>query len=129
MLARINDNVYKIDLPCEYNISATFNVSDLSLFDFDSDSKTNPLEEGANNVSTTMVHCKRNGTKDELATPNGLVTRSRVKKFKEALQSYIGRIVDGMESQETMRTNGIISNQMGLNLQQDSNSCLINYFK
>ena len=80
-------------------------------------------------VSTTMVHCKRNGTKDELAMPNGPVTRSRVKKFKEALQSYMGRIVDGMESQETMTTNGIISNQMGLNLQEDSNSCLINYFK
>ena len=41
----------------------------------------------------------------------------------------MGRIVDGMESQETIRTNGIISNQMGLNLQEDSNYCLINYFK
>ena len=36
-------------------------------------------------VSTTMVHYKRNGTKDELAMSNGPVTRSRVKKFKEAL--------------------------------------------
>ena len=76
-----------------------------------------------------MVHYKRNGTKGKLAMSNRPVARSGVKKFKEALQSYMGRIVDGMESQETMRTNGIISNQMGLNLQEDSNSCLINYFK
>jgi hypothetical protein len=30
VLARINNNAYKLDLPGEYNISATFNVYDLS---------------------------------------------------------------------------------------------------
>ena len=32
----------------EYNISATFNVSDLSHFDVGDDSRTNPLEERGN---------------------------------------------------------------------------------
>ena len=31
VLERINDNAYKLDLPGEYNISATFNVFDLLL--------------------------------------------------------------------------------------------------
>ena len=46
VLERIGDNAYKLDLPGEYQVSATFNVSDLSPFDFDEgDSRTNPFEE------------------------------------------------------------------------------------
>ncbi|KAH9680244.1 hypothetical protein KPL71_026482 [Citrus sinensis] len=37
VVARINDNAYKLDLPGEYNVSATFNVSDLSPFDVELD--------------------------------------------------------------------------------------------
>jgi hypothetical protein len=39
VLERINDNAYKIDLPGEYGVSATFNVADLTLFDTDFDSR------------------------------------------------------------------------------------------
>ena len=35
VLAKINDNAYKIDLLGEYNVSNTFNVFDLSLYDAD----------------------------------------------------------------------------------------------
>ena len=48
VLERINDNAYKIDLPGAYNVSATFNVSDLSPFDVGSKSRTNLFEEGGN---------------------------------------------------------------------------------
>src|SRR5215813_9200659 len=43
ILEKINDNAYKVDLPGEYYVSPTFNVSDLSLYD--ADSRTNPFEE------------------------------------------------------------------------------------
>ncbi|XP_051152721.1 uncharacterized protein LOC127266509 [Andrographis paniculata] len=33
VLERINDNAYKLELPSEYQVHATFNVSDLNLFD------------------------------------------------------------------------------------------------
>ena len=49
MLQRINNNAYKIDLPGEYNVSATFNVTDLSPFEFEDydqvDSRTNHFQE------------------------------------------------------------------------------------
>ena len=46
VLVRINNNAYKLDLPSEYNISVTFNVSDLSPFNVGNDSRTNPLKRG-----------------------------------------------------------------------------------
>ncbi|KAH9734748.1 Endonuclease [Citrus sinensis] len=48
VVARINDNAYKLDLPGEYNVSATFNVSDLSPFDVREDLRMNPFEERGN---------------------------------------------------------------------------------
>ena len=33
VLEQINDNAYNLNLPSEYNISASFNVSNLSPFD------------------------------------------------------------------------------------------------
>lgn len=35
VVARVNRNAYKLDLPREYSISATFNVFDFSPFEFD----------------------------------------------------------------------------------------------
>jgi hypothetical protein len=32
VVERINDNAYKLDLPGEYGVSASFNVADLSPF-------------------------------------------------------------------------------------------------
>jgi hypothetical protein len=45
ILEGINDNAYKVDLLGEYGVSATFNISDLTLFDVGDDSMLNPLEE------------------------------------------------------------------------------------
>ena len=56
VLARINDNVYKLNLPSEYNINATFNISDLSPFDVGDDLKMNPFEKRGNNNSNLNRH-------------------------------------------------------------------------
>ena len=85
VLERINDNVYKLDLPGEYNISATFNVSDLSPFDVGDDSRTNPFEERGNDE-----HHK--AFKDPLHDPVGPITKARSKRIKEALNGLIQEI-------------------------------------
>ena len=82
VLERINDNAYKLDLPGEYNISATFNVSDLSPFDVGDDSRTNPFEEKGNDENHKAF-------KNPLYVPIGPITKARSKKIKEALNGLI----------------------------------------
>ena len=81
VLERINDNAYKINLPDDYGVSATFNVSDLSPFDFDEvdDSRMNLYEEGGNDAN--QVSIKHN----DFLKFNGPTTRVRAKKFKDTL--------------------------------------------
>jgi hypothetical protein len=43
ILEKINDNAYKVDLPGEYNVSATFNVSNISPYDAGDDLRSNPF--------------------------------------------------------------------------------------
>ena len=65
-----------MDLPGEYGVSVTFNVSDLSLFDVGDDSRLNPFKERGDDAIQP--------SKDPLEVPVGPITRLRAKKFKEA---------------------------------------------
>jgi len=73
-----------VDLSGEYNVSATFNVSDLSPYDAGDDSRLNPFKERGNDGS----HGRPN-LKDPLQVPDGPITRSRAKKIKEAMQGLV----------------------------------------
>ena len=44
----INDNAYKLDFPSKYNVSSTFNVTDLSPFDVGDDLRTNYFQDEGN---------------------------------------------------------------------------------
>ena len=82
VLETINDNSYKLDLPCEYNISATFDVSNLSPSDVGDDSRMNPFEERGNDENQQTF-------KDPLHVPVGPITRAKSKKIKEAFNGLI----------------------------------------
>jgi hypothetical protein len=83
VLERINDNAYKLDLPGEYNVSATFNVTDLSHFDVGGDLRANPFQEEGNDGDQGTT------SKDFIQVPIGPVTRARAKKFKDVLNGLI----------------------------------------
>ncbi|KAI4313074.1 hypothetical protein MLD38_037849 [Melastoma candidum] len=55
IVERINDNAYKIDLPGDYGVSATFNVQDLMPFvedDDDESLRTNSFQQGEDDTKT-----------------------------------------------------------------------------
>ena len=98
VIERINDNAYKLDLPGEYNVSASFNVSDLSPFDVGDDLRTNPFQEGGNDEN------KGAAPRDPLHVPVGPITRARAKRFKEALNGLI---------QDTWADSELLKSKMG----------------
>jgi len=109
VLERINDNAYKIDLPGEYNVSSTSNVSDLFLFYVkgESDLRTNPSQEGENDGDVTMSK-----DKDPLEELGGPMTRSRAKKAKEALQQVLSILFEykpKLEGENTKVENCIVA--------------------
>ncbi|XP_065871915.1 uncharacterized protein [Euphorbia lathyris] len=91
VLERVNDNAYKIDLPGEYNVSATFNVTDLSFYDAESDSRPNPLEEGGSDITRGK---NMDSYTEQICLPDGPVTRARAKQFEEELQTYVVQMLD-----------------------------------
>jgi hypothetical protein len=78
----INDNIYKMDLPSEYSVSAKFNVSDLSLFDVDDDLKMNSFKERGNDAIQATP-------RDLLEVPVGLETRLKATRFKKTFNGLL----------------------------------------
>ena len=83
VLERINDNAYKLDLPGKYDVSATFNVTDLSPFDVGDDLRVNPFQEEGNDGDQGTA------SKDLIQVPIGPVMRAQAKKFKYVLNGLI----------------------------------------
>jgi len=81
ILERINDNAYKVDILGEYVVSATFNYSNLPLFDVGDDYWMNYFEERGDMVKTTP-----NDSLEVLIRP---IIRSRAKKLKDTINGLI----------------------------------------
>jgi hypothetical protein len=105
VVSKINDNAYKLDLPGTYNISATFNVSDLSPFIVGPDSRTNPFQEGEDDTildasilepELNQLELEAEPSSGELAQPTssppkhhlevqGPLTRTRLKQLQDTV--------------------------------------------
>ena len=97
-MARVNYNAYKLDLPSKYNVSATFNVSDLLLFNFKGgDSRANPFEEGGSDAHG-QTDTKSNS--NPLNYDGRLITRSRAKRMKDVTKEIVQRTLEPLGQKE-----------------------------
>lgn len=101
VIAKVNDNAYKLDLPGEFNVSATFNVSDLSPYVGELDSRTNPLEEEGNDGDTPKLFYK-DKKMDPLIIQSGPITRARAKKIKESMLLLVAEIKAQFQDHSTL---------------------------
>ena len=85
VLQRINENAYKLELPREYNVSATFNVANLIPFlgEDNPDLRINPCQVEGTDVCT-----------DPVRVLLGPVTLAWAKRFKESLQALVRSVQD-----------------------------------
>nr|XP_027071864.1 uncharacterized protein LOC113696686 [Coffea arabica] len=103
VLEHINDNAYKLDLPGEYGVSATFNVSDLAPFDADEafDLRANPSQEEGNDSIIVRGHANNDssdrGAEDRVQAPNRPITRARAKRLHEQFNVLVQAIHKSFE--------------------------------
>ncbi|KAL4282950.1 hypothetical protein GQ457_16G018720 [Hibiscus cannabinus] len=90
IVEKVNDNAYKLDLPGEYTVSATFNISDLTPFYDSTDLRSNPFQERGDDVSTSAPA----PIVDPEVLPQGPITRSKATQFREALSLICANLPD-----------------------------------
>jgi translation initiation factor IF-1 len=81
VLEKINDNVYKLELPPEFGVSFTFNISDLKPYLGEKDeleSRTTPIQEGEDDEDISPLH-----------TMQGPITRAHTRQLDLQVRSNL----------------------------------------
>ena len=96
VVERINDNAYKLDLPGEYGVHATFNVADLNPFyaDDELDLGTNCFQEEGSDERTKGVKVEEKSSDQVVQIPSYPITSARAKELRESLQTLVCTIQD-----------------------------------
>jgi hypothetical protein len=96
ILAKINDNAYKLELPPEFRVSLSFNISDLRPYFREEDempSSTTSMQEGEDdddiNTSATII------PSIEILGP---ITRSRAQQLNHQVNSFLCSSAYNIES-------------------------------
>jgi hypothetical protein len=101
VLAKINDNAYKIDLPPSYGVSNTFNVPDLLPYTSEdtSESRTTPFQGEEDDMTMPLSNIlqppnqatstQEQPTSSPTQVFDGPITRSRAKKLQQEVHTLL----------------------------------------
>jgi hypothetical protein len=109
ILVKINDNAYKLELPPEFRVSPSFNISDLRPYSVEEDempSRTTSMQEGKDdediNTSATII------PSIEIVGP---ITRSRAQQLNHQVNSFLCSSTYNIESRLLSNNLIILRNQ------------------
>jgi hypothetical protein len=97
ILEKINDNAYKLELPPEFGISPTFNISDLKPYLGEEDeleSRTTPLQEGEDDEDITPMDTNNTPQVDI----QGPITCARARQLNLQVISFLRNYSYAFES-------------------------------
>jgi hypothetical protein len=88
ILAKINGNAYKLELPPEFGVSPTFNIAYLRPYMGEEDefeSRMNPLQEREDDEDITTTHINNNPP----LSIEGPITRARARQLNLEVSSFL----------------------------------------
>jgi hypothetical protein len=110
ILKKINDNAYKLELPPEFRISPTFNISDLKSYLGEEDeleSGTTPLQEGEDDEDITPMNTNNTLQVDI----QGPITRAHARQLNLQVISFLRNYSCAFESSMLPNDLIILSNE------------------
>ncbi|KAL2480321.1 RNA-directed DNA polymerase [Abeliophyllum distichum] len=91
----------------EFNVSTTFNISDLSLFDADDDSRSNLFKEGGDDASYEPDVNHGPVNHEPTRMPIEKLTRSKAKKIKDDIRGHVQTLWADPDIKNTSMTNEV----------------------
>jgi hypothetical protein len=88
IIEKINDNAYKLELPPEFEVSHTFNISDSKSYLGEKDeleSRTTPIHEGEDDEDITPLDINNNPP----LNVQGSITRARARQLNLEVSSFL----------------------------------------
>jgi hypothetical protein len=110
IIEKINDNAYKLELPPEFGVSPTFNISDLKPYLGEEDtleSRMTPIQDGEDDEDITHLDAHNTSPLDI----QGPITRARARQLNLEVSSFLSTSTYNFENRLLPNDYIVIRNQ------------------
>jgi hypothetical protein len=113
IIEKINDNAYKLELPPEFGVSPTFNISDLRPYLGEEDaleSRTTSIQEGEDDEDITSMDMHEASPLD-IQPIQGPITRARARQLNLEVSSFLSVPINNFKNDLLPIVYNVIRNQ------------------